>query len=83
MRENAYSEDELKIIILERKEKIIDNASCISYNNKYYIPINLATGDLSGLTAGTHEVEVKVTSDDVRIKLIPKTLTVKIVISKK
>ena len=43
----------------------------------------IATVDLSGLTAGTHEVEVKVTSDDVRIKLIPKTSTVKIVISKK
>lgn len=43
----------------------------------------IATVDLSGLTAGTHEVEVKVTSDDVRVKLIPKTSTVKIVISKK
>lgn len=43
----------------------------------------IATVDLSGLTAGTHEVEVKVTSDDVRVKLIPKTSTVKIVISKR
>ena len=43
----------------------------------------IATVDLSGLTAGTHEVEVKVTSDDVRVKLIPKTSTVKIVITKK
>ena len=43
----------------------------------------VATVDLSGLTAGTHEVEIKVTSDDVRVKLIPKTSTVKIVISKK
>ena len=43
----------------------------------------IATVDLSGLTSGTHEVEIKVTSDDVRVKLIPKTSTVKIVISKK
>lgn len=44
----------------------------------------IATVDLSGITTvGTHEVEVKVTSDDVRVKLIPKTKTVKIVINKK
>ena len=43
----------------------------------------IATVDLSGLTSGTHEVEIKVTSDDVRVKLIPKTSTVKIVISKR
>ena len=42
-----------------------------------------ATVDLSGLTAGTHEVEVKVTSDDVRVQLIPKVKTVKIVIIKR
>lgn len=53
MKENTYSEDELKIIISERKEKIIDNASCISYNNKYYIPINLATGEAVNFQKGT------------------------------
>ena len=42
-----------------------------------------ATVDLSGLTAGTHEVEVKVASDDVRVQLIPKVKTVKIVIIKR
>lgn len=42
-----------------------------------------ATVDLSGLTAGTHEVEVKVVSDDVRVQLIPKVKTVKIVIIKR
>ena len=41
MRENTYTIDELKIIISEIKEKIIDNASCISYNKKYYNPIVL------------------------------------------
>ena len=53
MKENTYSEDELKIIISERKEKIIDNASCISYNNKYYIPINLAIGEAVNFQKGT------------------------------
>lgn len=43
----------------------------------------IATVDLSGLTAGTHEVEVKVTSDDVRVKLIPKVSTIKIVITRR
>lgn len=44
----------------------------------------IATVDLSGkTTVGTHEVEIKVTSDDVRVKLIPKTTTVKIVINKR
>ena len=28
------------------KEKIIDNASCISYNRKYYIPVDLETGEV-------------------------------------
>ena len=53
MKENTYSEDELKIIISERKEKIIDNASCISYNNKYYIPIDLETGEVINFQKGT------------------------------
>lgn len=42
-----------------------------------------ATVDLSGLTTGTHDVEVKVTTDDVRVSLVPKVSTVKIVITKK
>lgn len=53
MRENTYTEDELKLIISERKEKIIDNASCISYNHKYYIPINLETGEVTNFQKGT------------------------------
>ena len=53
MRENTYREEELKLIISERKEKIIDNASCISYNKKYYIPINLETGEVTNFQRGT------------------------------
>lgn len=30
MRRNSYTKEELKLIISERKEKIIDNTSCIS-----------------------------------------------------
>ena len=53
MRENTYTEEELKLIISERKEKIIDNASCISYNHNYYIPINLETGEVTNFQKGT------------------------------
>lgn len=53
MRENTYTIDELKIIISERKEKIIDNASCISYNKKYYIPIDLNNGEIVNFQKGT------------------------------
>ena len=53
MRENTYTEKELKLIISERKEKIIDNASCISYKRKYYIPIDLETGEFINFQKGT------------------------------
>ena len=53
MKENTYTEEELKIIISERKEKIIDNASCISYKRKYYIPIDLETGEVTNFQKGT------------------------------
>lgn len=53
MRENTYTEEELKLIISERKDKVIDNASCISYNKKYYIPINIETGEQTNFQKGT------------------------------
>lgn len=53
MRENTYTEEELKIIISERQDKIIDNASCISYKKKYYIPINMKTGEQTNFQKGT------------------------------
>ena len=53
MRENTYTVEELKLIISERKEKIIDNASCISYNRKYYIPVDLETGEVINFQRGT------------------------------
>ena len=53
MKENTYTQDELKLIISERKDKIIDNASCISFNKKYYIPIDLETGEVINFQKGT------------------------------
>lgn len=53
MRENTYTEEELKLIISERKEKVIDNASAINYNYKYYIPINPDTGEVVNFVKGT------------------------------
>ena len=46
MRSNNYSEQELNLIISEKYTRIIDNASSIKYDNKYYIPINPETGEL-------------------------------------
>lgn len=53
MRENTYTEEELKLIISERKEKVIDNASAISDNYKYYIPVNPETGEVVNFMKGT------------------------------
>lgn len=53
MRKNEYTEEELKLIISERKDKIIDNASCINNNYKYYIPINPSTGEVTCFSKGT------------------------------
>ena len=53
MRENNYSKEELKLIISEKYTRIIDNASSISYNKKYYIPINIETGEVTCFMKGT------------------------------
>ena len=53
MKENTYTEEELKLIISERKDKIIDNASCISYNRKYYIPVDLEKREVTNFQKGT------------------------------
>lgn len=47
MRTNNYSEQELNLIISEKYTRIIDNASSIKYNNKYYIPVNPDTGEVT------------------------------------
>ena len=53
MRENDYTEEELKLIISERKDKVIDNASCVSNNYKYYIPVSPETGEVICFSKGT------------------------------
>lgn len=46
MKQNNYSEQELNLIISERTTRIIDNASSIKFENKYYVPVNNETGEL-------------------------------------
>lgn len=46
MRPNNYSEQELNLIISEKYTRIIDNASSIKYDTKYYVPINPNTGEV-------------------------------------
>ena len=47
MKPNIYSEEELSLIISEKYTRIIDNASSIKYDNKYYVPINPNTGEIT------------------------------------
>lgn len=47
MRINNYSEQELNLIISEKYTRIIDNASSIKYDNKYYVPINPDNGEVT------------------------------------
>ncbi len=46
MKPNNYSEQELNLIISEKYTRIIDNASSVKYNNKYYTPVNPNTGEI-------------------------------------
>lgn len=46
MRENNYSKEELNLIISEKYDRIIDNASSIKYDNKYFIPFDPDTGEV-------------------------------------
>ena len=46
MRKNNYSLEELNLIISEKYTRIIDNASSIKYDNKYYVPVNPNTGEI-------------------------------------
>lgn len=46
MKQNNYSEQELNLIISERTIRIIDNASSIRYDGKYYVPVDNNTGEV-------------------------------------
>ena len=47
MKENPYSEEELDLIISEKYQRIIDNASSIKYKNKYYVLVDNNTGEIA------------------------------------
>lgn len=53
MKKNNYSEIELDLIISEKYERIIDNASSIKYNTKYYVPADPNTGEIITFVAKT------------------------------
>lgn len=53
MKPNNYTEEELSLIISEKYIRIIDNASSIKYDNKYYIPIDNETGEVVCFKRGT------------------------------
>lgn len=53
MKSNNYTEEELNLIISEKFNRIIDNASSIKYNKRYYLPIDLDTGEVIHFIRGT------------------------------
>ena len=53
MKENNYSELELNLIISEKYERLIDNASSIKYKNKYYVPVDPNTGEVISFISKT------------------------------
>ena len=53
MKENNYSKLELNLIISEKYERLIDNASSIKYKNKYYVPVDQNTGEVISFISKT------------------------------
>lgn len=53
MKKNNYSDLELNLIISEKYERLIDNASSIKYKNKYYIPVDPNTGEIISFISKT------------------------------
>lgn len=53
MRENTYSFEELNIIISDRYIRKIDNASSIKYEGRYYIPVDIETGEILSYARNT------------------------------
>lgn len=43
---NDYTYEELNLIISEKYNRLIDNASSVSFNGKYYIPVDTETGEI-------------------------------------
>lgn len=73
---NAVSEEDRTITVIAKGVKsVLDSIEPDKKINAYI--------DLSGYTEGTYDVEVKVSSDDVRVKLTPKVSTIKVKIVSK
>lgn len=53
MRENTYSYEELNIIISEQYSRKVDNSSSIKYKGKYYVPIDIETGEIMSFEQNT------------------------------
>ena len=53
MKENNYSDLELNLIISEKYERLIDNASTVKYKIKYYIPVDPNTGEIISFISKT------------------------------
>lgn len=53
MRANTYDSEELNIIISEQYTRKIDNASSVKYKSKYYIPIDMETGEIMSFKQNT------------------------------
>ena len=62
MRKNSYSFEELNVIISDRYSRKIDNASSIKYEGKYYIPVDIETGEILSYARNT-ECTVIITYD--------------------
>ena len=47
MRKNTYTEEELNLIISEKEERSLDNASSLKYKDDYYVLGDLKTGEIA------------------------------------
>lgn len=64
MRDNNYSIEELNIILSIRIKRTIDNASSVKYFNKYYIPVDLETGEVVSFSNHTECIVVNAYNKD-------------------
>lgn len=53
MRKNTYSFEELNVIISDQYSRKVDNASSIKYEGKYYIPVDIETGEILSYARNT------------------------------
>lgn len=53
MRKNTYSFEELNVIISDKYSRKVDNASSIKYEGKYYIPVDIETGEILSYARNT------------------------------